>query len=801
ETRTFMQGTYEAYRYFDTLYYLDKDNRIVQMVPPDVRYMGLDMSNMPSYRMTGEQKNYRISRPFISLRTGNPTVYIIRDVPSGGSIAGELSLDAFQQEITASKDVPGRDFVFILDQYGMLLAHPSPDLVRQQTNQGNLEIFRQGVTGQATLLYTYDGTMVLGSAARVDRTGWVVVDQVPLLAAFGLYALILGLTMGVLILIWLFLAWNLRAQLREQVVRPLEQLSQSVTALAEGDFSKSSNLSPVSGTVFELDRLATDFRHMNNAIQERQTALLQSREELLTKNEEIYVAYEEITATEEELRANYEELQTTEAALRRSENRFRGVAEHIPGIVFQFYARPAGDMGLYYVNERSIDILGIDNTPDDFFPRFTAGIVPEEREKFLASVDTAIREERIWDWEGRFIRSDGRELYLHGISEPVKSDNEQVFSGVLLDITERKRAEEKLKQSERRFIDIINHLPDATFAIDRQGAVIAWNRAMEEMTGVAAGEIMGNSKHEYSIPVYGEQRPLLIDLIFQDDEEIRARYPYVQKKGDKFISEMYIQRLFRGEGAYVWFIASPLYDTGGNIIGAIESIRDVTERKRAEEALHLARRKLNMLNSITFSDIQNAIFSLSGYFELEKMIPMDEKLRLFKEKELKIVQTIAESLKFTSIYQSLGLKPPVWQNVHQSLLMGISHLDISKLSRRLEAGGVEIYADPLLENVFFALAENIVEHGQTATELTICYYESSEGLILFFEDNGTGIPTDLKEKIFEQEYGRRAGLGLFLSREILSITGITIRETGEAGKGARFEITVPKGVYRFSGNP
>jgi len=186
--------------------------------------------------------------------------------------------------------------------------------------------------------------------------------------------------------------------------------------------------------------------------------------------------------------------------------------------------------------------------------------------------------------------------------------------------------------------------------------------------------------------------------------------------------------------------------------------------------------------------------------ELEKTVPMDEKLQQYLDKELGIIRTITESLKFTSTYQNLGLKPPLWQNVLQSFLLGISHTDISGLSRTLDVERLEIYADPLLETVFFTLAENVVMHGKTATEIVFRYREAPEGLILFFEDNGTGIPDDLKEKIFKQEYGRRKGLGLFLSREILSITGITIRETGEPEKGARFEMAVPKGAYRFIGN-
>jgi K+-sensing histidine kinase KdpD len=219
---------------------------------------------------------------------------------------------------------------------------------------------------------------------------------------------------------------------------------------------------------------------------------------------------------------------------------------------------------------------------------------------------------------------------------------------------------------------------------------------------------------------------------------------------------------------------------------------------KSQQALELARRKLNILNSITFSDIQNAIFALSGYLELEKTDMPNKNLQQYLGIQIGIVQTITESLKFAKNYQDLGLKPPAWQNVTESFLFGISHLDSSKFSRKLNVEGLEIYADPLLENVFFALVENIILRGKTATEITLWYQESPEGLTLFFEDNSAGIPYDLKEKIFDRQYEEKKGMGLFLVRETLSITGITIRETGEPGKSALFEIFVPKGAYRFA---
>ncbi len=155
-------------------------------------------------------------------------------------------------------------------------------------------------------------------------------------------------------------------------------------------------------------------------------------------------------------------------------------------------------------------------------------------------------------------------------------------------------------------------------------------------------------------------------------------------------------------------------------------------------------------------------------------------------------------LAFARNYQDLGLRPPAWQNVAHAFLYAVSHLDMLEVARDLRVEGLEIYADPLLEKVFFVLAENVVLHGEAATRISLQYHETNDGLILLFEDDGTGIPVDMKEKIFERRCEGKPGMGLFLAREILSITEISIEETGEPNVGARFEILVPKGAYRFT---
>ncbi|MEN6620122.1 MAG: PAS domain S-box protein, partial [Smithella sp.] len=158
------------------------------------------------------------------------------------------------------------------------------------------------------------------------------------------------------------------------------------------------------------------------------------------------------------------------------------------------------------------------------------------------------------------------------------------FEGIAGDITDRKRAEEALKESQQQYSDIINFLPDATFVIDKEGKVITWNKAIEEMTGVKAPDIVGKDNYEYALAFYGERRPILIDLVLHPRKDIEAKYVRTER-GDVFMEAETRIPCFRGKEIFLFGKANILRDSKGNIVGAIESIRNITIRKKAEEAL------------------------------------------------------------------------------------------------------------------------------------------------------------------------------------------------------------------------
>jgi PAS domain S-box-containing protein len=188
------------------------------------------------------------------------------------------------------------------------------------------------------------------------------------------------------------------------------------------------------------------------------------------------------------------------------------------------------------------------------------------------------------------VRKDEQQIPLEVHSKIARWGDRDVVIGIATDISERKRAERVLKESERRFADIINFLPDATYVVNGEGTVIAWNHAIEDLTGVKAHDIVGKGDHAYAIAIHGERRPILLDLIFNDDPGIRKHYRHLRKNGNTFTAETVLDTPDAGE-RILWLKASPFYDRDGRIAGAIESIRDITDRKRAEEELRKSEHK------------------------------------------------------------------------------------------------------------------------------------------------------------------------------------------------------------------
>jgi PAS domain S-box-containing protein len=224
---------------------------------------------------------------------------------------------------------------------------------------------------------------------------------------------------------------------------------------------------------------------------------------------------------------------------------------------------------------------------------------------------------------------------------------------------------------------------------------------------------------------------------------------------------------------------------------------DITDHKQAMEALSQANNKLNLLNNVTRHDILNQLTVLIGFLELSRQDTTDPQLITYITKEQQAAETIKKQILFTRDYQDIGVHSPRWYDVGETVSLAIASVDLAGARVTVDLPQVEIYADPLIEKVFYNLIENSIRHGEGVSSITFRSDENPQGLTLILEDNGTGVPGPEKEKIFRRESYKNTGFGLFLGREILAITNLSIRETGIPGEGARFEIFAPRGAYRF----
>ena len=297
----------------------------------------------------------------------------------------------------------------------------------------------------------------------------------------------------------------------------------------------------------------------------------------------IKVLEEKILALEKES-ADHRQV---EASLRQSESLFRTLAEQSFAGIYVVQ-----DGKFKYVNSNAAFYAGL--TIEELTGRKSDSIVHhEDREDVKKNARAMLRSESTSPYEFRIVTKTGEIRWIMETVTYIHYDGKPAILGNSMDVTEQRRLQEALRESEQRLADIIEFLPDATFAIDRGGTVIAWNRAIEEMTGVKAPDIIGKGDHEYALTFYGVRRPILIDLVLQPDDEIERSYYVLKKERDLLIIETDVPQV-KGQKAFLWAKASPLYDSRGNIVGAIESIRDITDRKSAEEAVRKRGKELEI---------------------------------------------------------------------------------------------------------------------------------------------------------------------------------------------------------------
>jgi len=281
--------------------------------------------------------------------------------------------------------------------------------------------------------------------------------------------------------------------------------------------------------------------------------------------------------------------------LKEKEELLRSVASNTPGVIYQFYATDAGEFGISYINEKVADIFGLNTSLEDFFLTFTSHVMAEDRNRFMESIRNAVAGCKPWSFEGRFIRPDGEMLWFHGRSTPIREEGRLLFDGVLLDITEKKATEEKIRRSEAMYRRIADNMSDVVSEVDAKGNYIYVGPSHRKIFGREAESLIGISVFDYVHP--------------EDRDDVQKEF----LEGVQTGTDREVEYRFRHEnGHYVWVRSSGrfLFNEKHEFTGIVICSSDISARKRAEQALGESENRFrSIMEQSPFSMI---VFDLSG---------------------------------------------------------------------------------------------------------------------------------------------------------------------------------------------
>ena len=389
------------------------------------------------------------------------------------------------------------------------------------------------------------------------------------------------------------------------------------------------------------------------------------------------------------------------------------------------------------------------------------------------------------------------------------------------DITELKRAENAILESERRLADIIDFLPDATMVIDREGKVIAWNRAIEEMTGVKADNMLGKGNYEYAIPFYGERRPILIDLVLMPREEFeRGNYVKVNRVGELLTGETYTPALKQGS-RYLFATATLLHDSKGNIVGAAETIRDITDRKVAEEELQKAKEAADAANKAKSAflanmshELRTPLNAIIGFTRIvrrkgeeslpEKQVENLDKVLVSAEHLLGLINTTLDIAKIEAgrmdvLAANFRIASLIDQCINTSQPLVNPEV---MLEKQVDENLNLVYSDQdKIRQIVLNLLSNAAKFTHRGRILLSAAVDGGGSLSISVADTGIGISEEALPRIFKEfqqadtsttrQYGG-TGLGLSISRSLARLLGGDLTVVTELGKGSTFTLKIPQ---------
>ncbi len=492
------------------------------------------------------------------------------------------------------------------------------------------------------------------------------------------------------------------------------------------------------------------------------------------------------------------ERKKTKVTLPEIAKKYRLIAEHAQDMIYRM-SLPDGKYE--YVSPAAVQITGY--YPEDYYsdPGLARKLLHDDwQDYFKKEWEALLKGDMSPFYEYPIIDRVGKTRWLNQRNVLVKDESGQpvAIEGIVTDITERKHMEDVLRDNERKYRSIFDNAVIGIYQVSNEGRFLSANNRVAQILGYESADELIESIRDIDTQIYKdpkhrkEAKRILLDSGVLENFEVPCRHK-------------------DGQTVWVSLNARLVRDAEGNIRYHEGTCQDITERKQLElerdyheqellqisTSLDMAIKKLTLLSSISRHDINNQLTGILGYVDMLQSMEHEPKIKAYYQTISAAAQHITSLIRFTKEYEKIGINPPLWQDCHALLNSSASDVAIGhiRLINDLPSGA-NVFADPLFAKVFYNLLNFAVQHDSKITTIRFTVADHNENKIIVCEDDGDGVRADEKERIFERGDGKNAGVGLFLTREILSITGITLKETGEPGKGSRFEIEVPKGAWR-----
>ncbi|MGA7628615.1 MAG: PAS domain S-box protein, partial [Methanoregula sp.] len=454
-----------------------------------------------------------------------------------------------------------------------------------------------------------------------------------------------------------------------------------------------------------------------------------------------------------------------EGARFENEQRLNSIYNTVVDSIFQLALEPGGRYRFTSVNQAFCKITGL--SYESIIGKTVNEIIPEPSlTKVLVKYRQAIEEKIIVRWEEISHYPTGE--LIGDVSIAPIFDKEGICThliGSVHDITSFKRTEEALRESEGKFRGIFDMINDGIHIHDmdpegKPGKFFDVNEVACQMLQYTHEEMLELGPFDIVTEYHSRQ---LDEILCELSTTGHAIFETEHRRKDGTVVPVEIN-------VHIGYIQ-------GKRMG-ISVVRDITEHKQIEETLYQTNRKLSLLSGITRHDINNQLLILQSYLALLEKNRSEVEFKEFLLKAVNSATRIAANVRFAKEYESIIIEIPVWQECRTLVDAAAKKITLGKVAVINDIPpGTEMFSDPMVEKIFYNLIDNALRHGGgKLTHIRFFSEETDAGLLLVCEDDGVGISREDKKRLFERGFGKNTGMGLFLSREILSITGITIQE-------------------------